>query len=200
MPQAMQLANIAAGIVVGKPGTAVVTTEELKHELELGAHGIIDSSSPLISRTAAANLSQQWKEAALRVGFTNGCFDILHAGHISILQQGRSQCDRLFVGLNTDAGVRRLKGPQRPVNTLEDRARVLSAIKYVDAIVPFGEETPRALIEMLQPDVLIKGSDYTMDTVVGADLVQANGGTVFLADIMSERSTTGIISRIRNLA
>src|SRR5207302_7699146 len=121
-----------------------------------------------------------WKGRGLSVGFTNGCFDVLHAGHIALLAAARAQCDRLVVALNTDPGVRRLKGPTRPVNSLADRTAVIAAVESVDAVISFDEETPIELIRRLKPDVLIKGGDYTIGGVVGADIVQANGGKVLL--------------------
>lgn len=199
MPKAMRIANAAAGIVVGKSGTATVSPEELAHALEEGIRPeALFPSQALTARPKAAKLARQWRNAGLKVGFTNGCFDILHAGHVSLLKQARIKCDRLIVGLNTDASVARLKGPGRPVNSLEDRASVLSSLRYVDLVVAFVEDTPRALIEELKPDILVKGADYAADKVVGADVVEANGGSVFLADLVAERSTTSLISRIRN--
>jgi len=200
MPEAMRIANLAAGVVVGKTFTATVSREELAHALDDELRANLETPTSMVSRQAAANLAQRWKRAGLKVGFTNGCFDVLHAGHVSLLRQARSKCDRLVVGLNSDASVKRLKGAERPLNALEDRASVLSALRFVDAIVPFHEDTPRALIEQIRPDVLIKGSDYSLDNVVGADIVQADGGSVFLADLVAERSTTGLISRIRKSA
>jgi D-beta-D-heptose 7-phosphate kinase/D-beta-D-heptose 1-phosphate adenosyltransferase len=114
--------------------------------------------------------SQIWRDAGLTVGFTNGCFDILHPGHLKVLEEAKSRCGRLIVGLNSDASVGRLKGPTRPVNDAESRARVLSGLSAVDAVVVFDEDTPAALIEALQPDLLVKGGDYTLETIVGADM------------------------------
>jgi D-beta-D-heptose 7-phosphate kinase / D-beta-D-heptose 1-phosphate adenosyltransferase len=131
------------------------------------------------------------------VGFTNGCFDILHAGHVALLGAARRRCDRLVVGLNTDESVARLKGPSRPVNALADRAAVLAALAAVDAVVAFGEDTPLELVRALRPDVLVKGADYSEDRVVGADLVRALGGEVVLVDLLPGRSTTGIAARLR---
>ena len=139
----------------------------------------------------------EWKEQGLVVGFTNGCFDILHPGHISLLRQARLACDRLVVALNTDASVSRLKGEQRPVNPLESRAQVLAAVRYVDCVTAFDDDTPLSLIRMLLPDVLVKGSDYTLDQVVGAEAVQAAGGRVVLANLVDGQSTTAAIARIR---
>jgi len=130
------------------------------------------------------------------VGFTNGCFDILHRGHVSYLSQARASCDRLIVGLNTDASVKALKGDGRPVNDLESRALVLAALSSVDLITPFDAPTPITLIEAIRPDVLIKGADYTVATVVGADVVQAYGGAVILAPLVEGHSTSATIARM----
>jgi D-beta-D-heptose 7-phosphate kinase/D-beta-D-heptose 1-phosphate adenosyltransferase len=131
------------------------------------------------------------------VGFTNGCFDILHPGHVALLARARSECDRLVVALNTDRSVSALKGPGRPVNSLEDRARVVAALRYVDCVVGFDEDTPLELIRDLAPDVLVKGADYTIDAVVGGDLVRAAGGRVVLAALVAGQSTTRTISRLQ---
>jgi D-beta-D-heptose 7-phosphate kinase/D-beta-D-heptose 1-phosphate adenosyltransferase len=139
----------------------------------------------------------RWRELGLRVGFTNGCFDILHRGHVAYLAQAQGWCDRLVLGLNTDRSIRRLKGPERPVNDLESRALVLGGLSSVDLIVPFGEDTPMDLIQALRPDVLIKGSDYTEAEVVGAQEVRSWGGEVRLADIVEGHSTTAAIARLR---
>ncbi len=138
----------------------------------------------------------QWRAEGLRIGFTNGCFDILHPGHVSLMRQARAACDRLVVGLNSDASVRVLKGPSRPVQDENSRALVLSALSDVDALVIFDEETPEALIKAVRPDVLVKGADYTVETVVGADFVKANGGTVILAELSKGHSTSNTIARM----
>ncbi len=194
LAQAMRIANAAAGIVVSKLGTATATIAEVVHELEAGEH---DSGtiSPLQPADRAAGLVAHWKEQGMSVGFTNGCFDILHAGHVSLLAAARSQCDRLVVALNTDESVSRLKGSKRPVNDLAARAAVIAAVRHVDCVVAFAEDTPLALIETLMPDVLVKGADYTIETVVGADIVRAAGGRIVLADLIGGQSTTGIIAR-----
>ena len=194
LEEAMRIANVAAGIVVGKLGTATVSAEELTHALHAaGFDGAAEAA--LLDRDAAIRLVREWKAHGLRVGFTNGCFDILHAGHVALLGAARRRCDRLVVGLNTDASVARLKGPTRPVNPLADRAAVLAALAAVDAVVAFGEDTPLELIRALMPDVLVKGADYTPDRVVGADIVRAAGGEVVLVDLLPGRSTTGIVAR-----
>ena len=191
---AAQLANSAAGKAVAKRGTATVHLSELREMLRQSGDipGRLREPIPLdVAKDAVA----AWREEGLTVGFTNGCFDILHFGHASILERARALCDRLVVGLNSDASVRRLKGAARPVNPQEDRARLLLALRAVDAVIVFDDDTPLRLIETLLPDVLIKGADYTIETVVGADVVQANGGAVKLLDIEPGRSTSAIIEK-----
>jgi D-beta-D-heptose 7-phosphate kinase/D-beta-D-heptose 1-phosphate adenosyltransferase len=195
LPEAMRIANAAAGIVVGKLGTATVSADELAHALRAGS-GSTPGEEALLDRDAALRLVREWQAHGLRVGFTNGCFDILHAGHVALLRAARRRCDRLVVALNTDASVARLKGPTRPINSLADRAAVISALAAVDAVVAFGEDTPLELIRLLVPDVLVKGADYTIDLVVGADIVQAAGGEVALIDLVPGRSTTGLVTRL----
>ena len=139
---------------------------------------------------------RRWRASGLVVGFTNGCFDLLHPGHVTLLTKARAACDRLIVGLNTDASVSRLKGPGRPVNTELARAVVLAALAPVDAVVLFDEETPLRLIQAVEPDVLVKGADYSIATIVGASEVQARGGKVVLIDLVPGQSTTGMIERM----
>ena len=138
-----------------------------------------------------------WRSEGLKVGFTNGCFDILHFGHVSLLQRARSQCDRLIVGMNSDASVSRLKGPTRPINSEHDRSGVLSALRSVDAVVLFEQDTPLELITALEPDVLFKGADYRIDQVVGREVVEGIGGSVILLDLEDGRSTTNVVDKIR---
>jgi D-beta-D-heptose 7-phosphate kinase/D-beta-D-heptose 1-phosphate adenosyltransferase len=140
---------------------------------------------------------ERWREAGLRIGFTNGVFDILHPGHVRVLEESRSRCDRLIVGLNSDASVKRLKGPERPVNDATFRGQVLAGLSAVDAVVIFEEDTPLNLITALKPDVLVKGGDYSRDTIVGADLVEARGGEVIVVPLVPGQSTTSIIARSR---
>jgi D-beta-D-heptose 7-phosphate kinase / D-beta-D-heptose 1-phosphate adenosyltransferase len=191
---ASTLANLAAGIVVGKPGTAIVTTEEM-----------IAALTPLVGHTdrnkvfaleSVLQLARVWREQGLTFAFTNGCFDLLHPGHVSLLDQARRSADRLIVGLNADLSIRRLKGANRPIQSEVARATVLSSLKSVDAVVIFSEETPIKLIETLEPDVLVKGADYTLDTVVGAEVVLKRGGKVVLADLMPGHSTTDTVKRV----
>ena len=147
-----------------------------------------------------AREAARWRERGLKVGFTNGCFDILHRGHITYLAQAREWCDRLIVGLNSDRSVRELKGEGRPVNDLESRALVLAGLHSADLVVPFDEETPLKLIEAARPDVLIKGADYNLDGVVGRDLVESWGGVVRLADLVQGHSTTATIEKMSRRA
>jgi len=140
-------------------------------------------------------LRQHLRASAKRVVFTNGVFDILHAGHVTYLQAARAMGDVLVVGLNSDASVSRLKGPSRPVNTQEDRATVLTALRCVDHVIVFDDDTPIKVISELLPDVLVKGGDYTRETVVGADLVEQHGGRVELIPLLEGRSTSSIIAR-----
>jgi D-beta-D-heptose 7-phosphate kinase/D-beta-D-heptose 1-phosphate adenosyltransferase len=138
----------------------------------------------------------RWRAQGLKVGFTNGCFDILHKGHVAYLAQARTWCDRLIVGVNSDASVRALKGEGRPVNDLESRALVLAGLRSVDLVAPFDEATPVKLIEAARPDVLVKGADYSEDQVIGGDLVKSWGGEVKLAEIVDGYSTTAAIARM----
>lgn len=197
--EAARLANIAAGIVVGKHGTATVSPSEMLDRIaELRSGGHRRGAPLLLSAEEASRYAASRRSEGKTVGFTNGVFDIVHPGHISLLEFSRSTCDRLIVGLNSDASVKRLgKGPERPINTELDRAAVLGAFGTVDAVVIFGEDTPIELIKAIKPDILIKGADYTVDTVVGADIVQAYGGRVQLAPIVTGKSSTNIIRRAR---
>lgn len=144
-------------------------------------------------------LVEKLKLSGYSIVFTNGCFDILHRGHVAYLQSAKSMGDILIVGMNTDSSVKRLKGEERPINTLEDRAYVLSALKSVDYVVPFDEDTPLTLIQSIKPDVLVKGGDYTMDTIVGAKEVHAYGGKVEIIPFVDGKSTSSIIDAIRRV-
>ena len=192
--EAAQLANVAAGVVVGKTGTAVVYADDLLEELNEIA-GLNGPQSPL-RQDVALDRIRTWKERGEKVGFTNGCFDLLHPGHVSLLASARATCDRLVVGLNSDASVRRLKGENRPMQNEAARAVVLSSLETVDLVVIFDEDTPEKLLDEVRPDVLVKGADYTIETVVGADLVQSYGGKVVLAEIVKGFSTTATIARM----
>ena len=195
---AVQFAILASGVVVGKAGTAVVTPAELI-EAELSQHAVAAQAKVTPLDELAAEV-EAWRRQGLKVGFTNGCFDILHRGHVAYLAQARSWCDRLVVALNTDASVRRLKGEGRPVNDLDSRAVVIGGLASVDRVTSFDDPTPIALIERLRPDVLIKGSDYTREGVVGGDLVESWGGVVRLADFKDGFSTTRTIEKMTGSA
>jgi D-beta-D-heptose 7-phosphate kinase/D-beta-D-heptose 1-phosphate adenosyltransferase len=194
LSEAAQLANAGAGIVVGKTGTAVVHPDELLRALR--SSEMKGAQEKILSLDAMVDQVARWRAKGLSVGFTNGCFDLLHPGHVSLLNQARAACDRLIVGLNTDASVRKLKGEGRPVNSEIARAVVLTALATVDAVVMFDEDTPLKLIEAIKPDVLVKGADYKIEAVVGADVVASYGGRVVLAELVAGQSTTGIIQRM----
>ena len=194
--EAAQIANVAAGIVVAKTGTATVSLSELSHSLH---HRDLDQAeAKALGADDAQSRIEQWRERGLKIGFTNGCFDLLHPGHISLLSEARGQCDRLVVGLNSDASVARLKGSDRPIQVEAARTAVLGALSDVDAIVVFSDDTPLNLIEALRPDVLIKGADYAKKDVVGGDVVEAYGGRVHLAKIEAGHSTTGTVARLKD--
>jgi len=194
MKDAAALANTAAGIVVGKFGTATVYMAELIGSLH--HQSVSEAEAKVRTDQETAERVAIWRRQGLKVGFTNGCFDLLHPGHLALLNQAKEACDRLIVGLNTDASVKRLKGPSRPLQSETARAQVLASLAGVDAVVLFDDETPLRLIEMLLPDVLVKGADYTEDTVVGADVVKQNGGRIVLAKLADGFSTTATVDRM----
>jgi D-beta-D-heptose 7-phosphate kinase / D-beta-D-heptose 1-phosphate adenosyltransferase len=189
---AARLANVAAGIVVGKVGTAVAYPSELAACLGGREPGSADKVMP---RAQALDLVERWRRQGLRIGFTNGCFDLLHPGHVSLISQARVACDRLVVGLNSDRSAQRLKGPTRPIQRELARSAVLASLAAVDLIVVFEEDTPIELIRAIRPNVLVKGADYRLDEVVGADIVKRGGGEVLLAKLMPGYSTTATIAR-----
>jgi len=190
------LASIAGYLVVGKIGTAVITREELAQELVRDQNR--ESEKKFATWEQASEMAARWRKQGLKVGFTNGCFDLIHPGHIASIRQSRSNCDRLFIGLNSDASVKRLgKGDDRPIQNENARATVLAAMADVDGIVIFDQDTPLELIKTIRPDVLVKGSDYTVETVVGAKEVMSWGGKVVLAQLIEGHSTTAMIKRSR---
>ncbi|MDB5431215.1 MAG: rfaE2 [Caulobacter sp.] len=192
--EAIELALLASGVVVQKAGTATVTAHELI-EAELSAR-MAPAEAKVQMAAGMVEIVARWRERGLKVGFTNGCFDILHKGHVAYLTEARRWCDRLIVGVNSDRSVKALKGEGRPVNDLESRALVLAGLTPVDLVVPFDDDTPLALIEAARPEVLIKGQDYTEATVVGAEQVKSWGGVVRLAQIVEGYSTTAAIARM----
>lgn len=208
---AAALANRAGGIVVGKVGTAPIRADELAaavENLDISSERADDRAdsdrvriAPVVDWDTAAEQIRLWQARGLKIGFTNGCFDILHPGHVGLLAQARGRCDRLVVALNHDDSVRRLKGPTRPVNTHADRATVIGALGSVDLVVFFGadgaeDDKPLSLIQALRPDILFKGGDYTESTVVGADFVKRCGGEICLLPFADGHSTTAIIGRM----
>jgi D-beta-D-heptose 7-phosphate kinase / D-beta-D-heptose 1-phosphate adenosyltransferase len=195
----MRLANTAAGIVVSKLGTAVVSARELDEALEAEAHQSDPSKGASLSLEEAVRRREEWRKRGLKVGFTNGCYDLLHPGHISLLKSAAAECDRLIVAINSDASVRRLKGPTRPVQDERSRACVLGALSAVDLVVIFDEDTPAETIAALQPDLLVKGADWAMEQVVGADTVRAAGGRVLLVPLAAGHSTTSLVRRAVDL-
>jgi D-beta-D-heptose 7-phosphate kinase / D-beta-D-heptose 1-phosphate adenosyltransferase len=192
---ALRVANAAAAVAVSKKGTATVTQAELRRKIlphaSLAAEEKIAAADVLDAHLA------EFRKDGLRVGFTNGCFDILHPGHVKVLTAARGACDRLIVGLNSDASVRRLKGEGRPVQDERARAEVLAALEAVDLVVIFEEDTPIRLIAQVRPSVLVKGGDYTREQVVGHEIVEAEGGEVLLVDILEGHSTTSLVKRAR---
>lgn len=153
----------------------------------------------IVTRKEAEILLKKWKKEGQKVVFTNGCFDILHLGHIDYLEKSRNIGDKLVVGVNTDSSVSRLKGQSRPVNDEYSRSRLIAALDFVDAVVLFEEDTPQQLIADLIPDILVKGSDYDISNIVGADIVMKNGGTVETIDLVEGYSTTQLIEKIKGL-
>jgi D-beta-D-heptose 7-phosphate kinase/D-beta-D-heptose 1-phosphate adenosyltransferase len=196
--EACTLANLAAGIVVGKRGTAILTRGEITAALRPFAGSL--EQYKFFSFERIVQLARDWRAQGLKVAFTNGCFDLLHPGHVALIDRARRTADRLIVGLNADASVRRMKGAARPVQNEIARATVLASLKSVDAVVIFAEDTPLQLIEGLMPDVLVKGSDYKLDQVVGAEFVLQRGGEVILADLVAGYSTTGTVQRMKTTA
>ncbi|MCB5945212.1 D-glycero-beta-D-manno-heptose-7-phosphate kinase [Acidocella sp. KAb 2-4] len=193
LAEAARLANIAGGIVVGKVGTAVARPADLLAAIA----PVTGALRKVVTAAAAAEAAERWRLRGYKVGFTNGCFDLLHPGHVHLLEQCRAMCDRLIVGINSDASVQRLKGPTRPAQGEAARAAVLASLASVDLVCLFEEDTPIELIKQIKPDLLIKGADYTRETVVGADLVESWGGRVALAELLPGHSTTATLARLR---
>jgi D-beta-D-heptose 7-phosphate kinase / D-beta-D-heptose 1-phosphate adenosyltransferase len=191
-PAAAEIASAASSIVVCKEGTASCYSEELIEHFSTDEKFVHDAFQ-LTARMA------YYRRNGMKVVFTNGCFDILHRGHISYLNKAKEYGDILVVGLNSDNSVRKLKGPDRPINTVDDRGQILSALSCVDHIIPFDEDTPVELIKVVEPDIFVKGGDYTRETLPEAPLVEEQGGRVVILPYVSDRSTTGIIEKIRQL-
>ena len=194
LPDAAAIANATAGLSVAKPGTATVAAEEVLAALHM--RELVATDSKVADNDAARTQVAAWRAAGLKVGFANGCFDLIHPGHVRLLSEARAACDRLVVALNTDDSVRRLKGPTRPVQNETARATVMASLAPVDLVTLFDEDTPLRLISLLRPDVLVKGADYTVEQVVGHDIVTEWGGKVVLVDLREGFSTTGTIRRM----
>ncbi|MBS1084495.1 D-glycero-beta-D-manno-heptose-7-phosphate kinase [Gluconobacter kondonii] len=189
---AVIIATVAASIAVGKLGTAAVSREELSHELM----DDIAETDMLATLDQAISMVTHWHRHGASVVFTNGCFDLLHPGHIALIRAAAQQGDKLVVGINSDASVKRLKGETRPIQNEKARAMVMGALRDVDIVVIFDEDTPLDVIQKLKPDVLVKGADYTEDAVVGGDFVKSLGGRVALVDLVAGCSTTGIVKQM----
>jgi D-beta-D-heptose 7-phosphate kinase / D-beta-D-heptose 1-phosphate adenosyltransferase len=194
---AMRAANAAAAVVVGKRGTATLSVAELRSRI-LPAASLAPEEKIVFDWALLDEHLADWRKQGLRIGFTNGCFDLLHPGHVRLLAGARAACDRLVLGLNSDASVTRLKGEGRPVQPAQARAEVLAALEAVDLVVVFEEDTPRELIARVKPTVLVKGGDYTREQVVGREIVEAMGGEVVLIDLVPGHSTTSIVQRSRS--
>jgi D-beta-D-heptose 7-phosphate kinase/D-beta-D-heptose 1-phosphate adenosyltransferase len=188
---AAQLANAAAGVSVGQIGAVAVDAASIRDALAARPDGKILGRDDLVARAAT------WRMAGKRIVFTNGCFDLLHAGHLSLLSQAAKLGDVLVLAINSDASVRRLKGPERPLVPQEDRAAVLAALGFVDAVTIFDEDTPLEVLQSVRPHVLVKGGDYQLADVVGRELVEGSGGRVELVPLTPEKSTTALVERIR---
>jgi len=193
---ALHLANIAAGIVVGKVGTAPIQRKELLQALSMEQS--LEQSQKICQLPDLMPMVEEWRARGEQIVFTNGCFDLLHAGHVTYLEKAKLLGQRLIVGLNSDASVKALKGPSRPVISENDRARVLAALSSVDAVVLFAEQTPLSLIKALRPDILAKGADYTEEQVVGVAEVKSWGGTVALVDMVDGKSSSLILRSIQS--
>jgi len=194
LPQAVALANLAAGLVVAKLGTATVNAPELRRAIQR-EHG---SERGVMSVDQLVMAIEDARAHGEKVVFTNGCFDIIHAGHIGYLAEAGALGDRLIVGVNSDESVSRLKGPGRPINPVDRRMTVLAGLEAVDWVVSFGEDTPEELLRQVQPDVLVKGGDYSIDEIVGADQVLGAGGEVKVLSFLDEVSTTAIVEKIKD--
>lgn len=191
--EAARLANIAGGIVVGKVGTAIARPNEILAAIT----PVTGALRKVVTPADAAEAAERWRMRGYKVGFTNGCFDLLHPGHVHLLEQCRAMCDRLIVGMNSDDSVKRLKGPTRPVQPEAARAAVLASLASVDLVCMFEDDTPLNILTLIKPDMLIKGADYTRETVVGADEVESWGGKVALAELLPGHSTTATLARLR---
>ncbi len=191
--RAARIANLAAGIAVGKAGTAAVDATELRRAIN--ASSVLANDTKVVDLETAAGMVRAWRSERLRVILTNGCFDLLHPGHVGLLQKAKALGDKLIVAINSDESIKRLKGPGRPVQNEAARAVVMASIAPVDLVVIFPEDTPVKVIEAIRPDVLVKGADYTIEQVTGGDIVQAYGGRIVLVPLEKGHSTTNAIRK-----
>ena len=194
LPAAARLANAAAGVSVGQIGAVAVDADSIRSELTAAP------DAKVLSRTELAARAASWRIAGKRIVFTNGCYDLLHAGHLSLLHGAAKLGDVLVLAINSDDSVRRLKGPERPLVPQAERAALLAALACVDAVTVFDEDTPLATIEAVRPHILVKGADYQADQVVGREIVEANGGRVALVPLLPQKSTSALVERIKGLA
>ncbi len=190
LDKSIEIANIAAGCVVGKFGTATITVDELIHR----------SNNKIVNLTEATDIVNSWKAENKTIGFTNGCFDLVHIGHVEVLRKSKEKCDKLVLGLNSDNSIKKIKGNDRPIIDENSRSVLLSEFQSVDLIVIFDEETPLNLIKQLKPDILIKGSNYKTDEIIGSDFVMSYGGDVVTVELIEGLSTTSIIKNIKEKA
>ena len=188
LDQATEIANLGASLVVAKSGTACLVPGEMLSQNSGAAQAL--------SLADSNELARKWRDSGEKIGFTNGCFDLLHAGHIQILRQSAAACDRLIVGLNADSSVKQLKGEERPIQSEDIRSVILANLPFVDAVVLFEEETPQQLINSFVPDYLSKGGDYQLENIVGADTVIAAGGTVVAIPLLEGHSTSRFLKII----
>lgn len=188
---AISIANTAAGIAVSKNGTYVVSRRELEAELWAAER------NKLLSTDTIGEVIAEYRRRGMKIVFTNGCFDILHSGHISLLKQAKDAGDILVVGINSDLSIKRLKGELRPINSQDERAGILCELRAVDEVIIFDEDTPLELIEKIEPDILVKGGDYTEETIVGADFVKNRGGSVVIIPLVKDKSTSAIIAKMQ---
>jgi D-beta-D-heptose 7-phosphate kinase / D-beta-D-heptose 1-phosphate adenosyltransferase len=193
IPDALNLANTAARIVVGKSGTCPITKSELEEQINNDQKLITDK---LVPDYELIGMVQKWREAGYKINFTNGCFDILHAGHIKLIKEASKHGGKLIVAINSDDSIKKIKANGRPIISQEQRASIISSIEGVDAVVIFNDETPYELIKSIIPDVLIKGGDYTKEQVVGSDIVEMTGGTTVIIPLLKNISSTEIINKV----
>jgi D-beta-D-heptose 7-phosphate kinase/D-beta-D-heptose 1-phosphate adenosyltransferase len=191
---AMRAANAAAAVVVGKRGTSTLSLAELRHRI-LPAASLAPEDKIVFDWSVLDERLAAWRRCGLRIGFTNGCFDLLHRGHVKLLAEARAACDRLVVGLNNDASTTRLKGNGRPINPAEGRAEVLAALEAVDLVVVYEQDTPLELIKRVRPGVLVKGADYYIEDVVGRAEVEGTGGDILLVGLVPGHSTSALVHR-----